>query len=242
MFAQAQAQAPAQAQTNWFSSFLPSSTIIPVNIPEQANTKAKTMLELFKNVGYTDNTTYYPIFYNRLFGLRGMKSYKLDLKNLFFTDISGNDLNTINLESFKNVFLKNKDKITNNIKKIQTCRDCASQWRDITDEDKNNINNAGQEHSILLEETFNRLQKKYSNDTPGSISQTNWEKICNDINITNNGLITYSELEEFFKKLFSFPPESLQTTTGGKKLRKKSKKHSRKGLHKSRKNNRKSRK
>jgi hypothetical protein len=243
MFSQTTAPAPtpSPAQTNWFSSFLPSSTEIPNNNEEQANNKAKKMLQLFKNVGYVDGNVYFPIFYNRLFGVRGMKSYKSDLEKLFFTDIYGNRLNLINLELFKDAFLKNKDKITNNITKIQTCRDCPSQWRDITDEDKNNIKNAEPNDSVLLEETFKRLQKNYSNDISGSISQQNWKQIF----IEKNGLITDSELEDFFKKLFNDhlqPVQQVTSTTGGKKLRKKSKKHSKKGLRKSRKNNRKSRK
>lgn len=123
---------------------------------------------------------------------------------------------------------------------IQTCRDCLNKWKDITDKDKENITNAEPKHSDLLTETFNRLQKKYSNETPGLISEEKWTEISNDI--TKNDLITGSELLQFFKNLFSQSPESVQPTTGGKKLRKKSKKHSRKGLHKSRKNNRKSRK
>ena len=84
----APAQAPAPVQTNWFSSFLPTSKpapdTIPVNDQVQANTKAETMVNLLKNVGYIGSKVYYPIIYDRLFGIRGMKSYKSDLEKLFF--------------------------------------------------------------------------------------------------------------------------------------------------------------
>jgi hypothetical protein len=168
---------------------------------------------------------------------------KMEWENIWSNVYYEKKPNKFDLDGFKNFFLENKEKIEiEKVKYIVNSSDSKRYY--ITEKDKENIKNADPKHSDLLTETFNRLQKKDIDNDPGLISPGNWKKIFNDIDIDikQNGLITESELEEFLKKLFKNQLEPVKPTTGGKKLRKKSKKHSRKGLHKSRKNNRKSRK